>query len=304
MKTEYLNIDKIFPDKDQPRKKTGFEKEEIQELANSIKEVGIIVPLLIQEDGMLIDGERRWRASKLLGLKKVPVVYNDNLTDITRLEYQLIASLNATSCAEEEIAPKVKEYIDKSSFSTRVAATRLGKSQKYIVTMIGQLADLSKEEKSAIKLWRETKGEKGIAPSNLAEIKQQHPDKVEDFIEQAKEEVVTRSEIRNVAKEKAAEKAIQEHKEAYEEAVKSKDSEIKIIRSGEILQNVREEIINTTRELDRFFYKVKVVRFGKLTWSNNKEQKSFSIFVGDALKKAKLWVSVLEKIKSEVEYEN
>jgi len=125
MKTEYLNIDKIFPDKDQPRKKTGFEKEEIQELANSIKEVGIIVPLLIQENGMLIDGERRWRASKLLGLKKVPVVYNDNLTDITRLEYQLIASLNATSCAEEEIAPKVKEYLEKSGYSERSAADRL-----------------------------------------------------------------------------------------------------------------------------------------------------------------------------------
>jgi ParB family transcriptional regulator, chromosome partitioning protein len=170
MKTEYLNIDKIFPDKEQPRKKTGFEKEAIEELANSIKEVGIIVPLLIQENGMLIDGERRWRASKLLGIKKVPVVYNDNLTDVQRLEYQLIASLNATSCAEEEIAPKIKEYIDRSKFSNYVAATRLGRNEAYIRLMIKQLADLNKDEKDIIKLWRDTKGEKGIAPSNLAEI--------------------------------------------------------------------------------------------------------------------------------------
>jgi hypothetical protein len=94
------------------------------------------------------------------------------------------------------------------------------------------------------------------------------------------------------------------NKKAYDEAIKSKDSELRIIRSGEILQNVREEIINTTRELDRFFFKVKAVKFNNLTWSNPKEQKSFRVFVDDALKKANLWVSVLEKIKSEIEYEN
>ena len=48
-------------------------------------------------------------------MKKVPVVFNGNLTDVQRLEYQLIASLNSTSCAEEEIAPKIKEYIERAN---------------------------------------------------------------------------------------------------------------------------------------------------------------------------------------------
>ena len=157
MKSETIKIDLIKPDKNQPRKKTGFNKEEIQELANSIKEVGVIVPLLVQEDYTLIDGERRWRACKLLGMKEVPVIFNKDLKDVERLEYQLICSLNSTSCAEEEIAPKIKEYIDKSKYSYSIAAIRLGRSKSYIENMIVALADLSKSEKDIIKLWRDTK---------------------------------------------------------------------------------------------------------------------------------------------------
>jgi ParB family transcriptional regulator, chromosome partitioning protein len=304
METIKIKIGEIKPDKNQPRKKTGFGKEELEELSNSIKQVGMVVPILIQKDGMIIDGERRWRAAKLIGLKEVPVIYDNNLTDVQRLEYQLICSLNSTSCAEEEIAPKIKEYIDKSGYNKLTAAVRLGVSNTYIHTMIVQLADLNKDEKEIIKLWRDTKGEKGMAPSNLAEAKQIHPEKVKELIEIAKEEVVSRSDIRNIAKEKKLEKDIEEHQEKYEEAIKSKDNEIKIIRTAEIVQNVRQEIINTTRELDRFFYKVKAVRFAKLSWKDKREQKDFKIFVGDALKKATLWVKVLERIKEEVEYEN
>ena len=303
MKSETIKIDLIKPDKNQPRKKTGFNKEEIQELANSIKEVGVIVPLLVQEDYTLIDGERRWRACKLLGMKEVPVIFNKDLKDVERLEYQLICSLNSTSCAEEEIAPKIKEYIDKSGFSNVVAATRLGKTEGYIRTMINMLANLNKEEKDIIKLWRDTKGEKGIAPSNLAEIKQQHPDKVNELIELAKEDVVTRSEIREIAKGKADEKFSEETKKKYEEALKEKDDSLKIIRTAEILQNVREEISNTTKELDRFFYKVKAVKFAKLSWGSSREKKDFGQFVDIAIKKAKNWTEELERIKEEIDYE-
>jgi hypothetical protein len=99
------------------------------------------------------------------------------------------------------------------------------------------------------------------------------------------------------------ETASKENKDKYEEATKSKDEGLKIIRTAEIIQNVREEIINTTRELDKFFYKIKAVRFAKLSWKNKTEQKDFKVFVNDALKKAQFWVKTLERIKEEVENE-
>ena len=102
--------------------------------------------------------------------------------------------------AEEEIAPKIKEYIDKSGYNKLTAAVRLGVSNTYIHTMIVQLADLNKDEKDIIKLWRETKGEKGIAPSNLAEAKQIHPEKVKELIEIAKEEGIKQAKRRSSKK--------------------------------------------------------------------------------------------------------
>lgn len=296
----YKSLSDIKPDKDQPRKKTGFGKEEIRELADSIKEVGVVVPILIQQDGTIIDGERRYRASKLLGLKDVPVIYDNNLSGVKRLEYQLICSLNSTSCAEEEIAPKIKEYIDASGYTEREAAQRLGKSHGYIGTMVKSLANLNKEEKDIIKLWRETKGEKGIAPSNLAELKQNHPEKKEEIIQIAKEELISRSDIRQIAKGKKEIRELEETKERYNEIQEQKSEELKIVRSQEIIDNLRTEIVGAERDLSRFIHKVKIVRFNKLSWKDHKEQSSFAKFIESALGKAQRWVSELERIRMEV----
>jgi hypothetical protein len=91
--------------------------------------------------------------------------------------------------------PKIKEYIEQSGYSSRTAAVRLGRSQTYIQDMVKGLGDINKEEIGIIKLWRETKGEKGMAPSNLIEVKKQHPEKLQEILEIAKEEVVSRSDI-------------------------------------------------------------------------------------------------------------
>lgn len=303
LKTEYLAIEKIYPDKNQPRKKTGFGKEEIEELSNSIREVGIIVPLLIQNNGVLIDGERRWKAAKLLGLNKVPVVYNEDMNELQRLEYQLIASLNSTSCAEEEIAPKIKEYIDKSGFSNVVAATRLGKTEGYIRTMINQLADLSKDEKDIIKLWRDTKGEKGMAPSNLAEAKQIHPEKVEELIEIAKEEVVSRSDIRQIAKEKKDKKDIEDTNKKAEEIKSSKDSEIKVKKTEEMLSDLRTKIDFEFQRINKLMYLVGKVRKTKLYLEKPKEKENFFKYIGGIIDRVENWSKELRNLRDNLELE-
>ena len=70
-----VKITKVEPNREQPRK--FFDEDALQELADSIKQFGIIEPLLVQDKGdhyEIIGGERRWRASKLAGLKEVPVI--------------------------------------------------------------------------------------------------------------------------------------------------------------------------------------------------------------------------------------
>ena len=88
-----LKINEIEPNRDQPRKK--FEEEALQELADSIKQFGILQPLIVQERGdyyEIIAGERRWRAAKLAGLKEVPVVIR-KISDQEIVEMSLIENI-------------------------------------------------------------------------------------------------------------------------------------------------------------------------------------------------------------------
>ena len=73
-----VNINSVEPNREQPRK--AFEEDSLEELAESIREYGILQPLLVQKrDGYyeIIAGERRWRAAKKAGLKEIPVVIRD-----------------------------------------------------------------------------------------------------------------------------------------------------------------------------------------------------------------------------------
>ena len=75
---QFLNIAQIEPNQEQPRK--HFNEEQLKELAESVKNYGILQPLLVQKKGdffEIIAGERRWRAAKLAGLKEVPVLIRD-----------------------------------------------------------------------------------------------------------------------------------------------------------------------------------------------------------------------------------
>ena len=88
-----VDIDKVEPNKEQPRK--NFDEDALLELSESIKQFGILQPLLVQDKDTYYDiiaGERRWRAAKLAGLKKVPVIIK-KLTDQEIVEISLIENI-------------------------------------------------------------------------------------------------------------------------------------------------------------------------------------------------------------------
>ena len=127
-----IKISLIDPNKNQPRKK--FDEEPLQELANSIKIHGVLQPILVVErDGryLIVAGERRFRASKLAGLKEIPCLVGD-FTNSEIKEISIIENLQRKDLTPIEEAKAIKELIDEFGWTQEVVAERLGKSRPAI----------------------------------------------------------------------------------------------------------------------------------------------------------------------------
>ena len=128
-----IDIDLIIPNRYQPRKE--FSAEAITELAESIRECGVIQPILVSElgDGRyeLIAGERRWRASREAGLKDIPAVIRD-CTDEERLEIALIENIQRQDLNALEVATAYKEIIERLNINQDALAKRVGKSRSAV----------------------------------------------------------------------------------------------------------------------------------------------------------------------------
>lgn len=133
------NVDNIVANKFQPR--NHFDESELQELAESIKEHGVLQPLIVRrQEGEqtyeLIAGERRFRASKMLGLSTVPVVVRDIESENTLLELALIENIQRTDLNPVEEAEAYQKLIDKFSYTQEEASKKLGKSRSSIANIL------------------------------------------------------------------------------------------------------------------------------------------------------------------------
>jgi len=116
----------------QPRKK--FDEESLKELADSIKIHGVLQPILVVErDGryLIVAGERRWRASKIAGLKEIPCLVAD-FSNSEIKEISIIENLQRADLSPIEEAKAIKELVDEFGWTQDVIAERLGKSRPAI----------------------------------------------------------------------------------------------------------------------------------------------------------------------------
>lgn len=128
----YLPISKIFSSENQPRK--NFSENELNELAQSIKEHGILQPILVRpkgDDYEIIAGDRRYRASKICDLEKIPCLI-ENISDETASVYALIENIQRKNLNIIEEAEGFNRLIDIHGFSHDEAAQYVGKSRSYI----------------------------------------------------------------------------------------------------------------------------------------------------------------------------
>ncbi len=132
-----LPINEIVPNKDQPRK--TFDQGALQELADSITQHGVLQPLLVRPlptgGYQLVAGERRWRASKMAGLKEVPVVIKE-LSDVETMEIAIIENLQREDLNPIEEAEGLQALIDRCGFTQEDIAVSVGKSRSAIANSL------------------------------------------------------------------------------------------------------------------------------------------------------------------------
>ena len=131
-----VKISKVEPNRDQPRKK--FDEDALLELSESIKQYGVLQPLLVSDKKdyyEIIAGERRWRAAKMAGLKEIPVLVKE-FTDQEMVEISLIENIQREDLNPVEEAEAYKRLIDEFHLKQDEIAERVSKSRTAITNVL------------------------------------------------------------------------------------------------------------------------------------------------------------------------
>ena len=145
-----VKVSDVVPCSFQPR--TEFDREALESLAQSIKEKGVLQPLLVRKKNdkyEIIAGERRWRAAQLAGLNEVPVIVKD-LNDSETLEIALIENLQRENLSAIEEAEGLNRLMNEYAYTQEVIGKVIGKSRSYIANTL-RLLGLPEEIKHQVK---------------------------------------------------------------------------------------------------------------------------------------------------------
>jgi ParB/RepB/Spo0J family partition protein len=149
-------VDKIEANPEQPR--LAFNQETLDELAASIREHGVLQPILVRPIGpntyQLIAGERRWRASKIAGLETIPALIEE-IDDDTALEISIIENLQREDISPLDEAAMYDRMVREHGYSIRKLADKLGKDKGYLENRL-RLADAPEEIRELVSLRKDT----------------------------------------------------------------------------------------------------------------------------------------------------
>ena len=146
-KTNKLSLSEIVPNKYQPRK--NFDEEMLKDLCNSIKERGVIQPIIVRKSNFenskfeIVAGERRWLAARKAGLHDIPVVVTE-VDDLKSLEFAIVENVQRHDLNPLEEAQGYKRLIDQFSYDQEKVSKFIGKSRSYIANAL-RLLNLPKD---------------------------------------------------------------------------------------------------------------------------------------------------------------
>lgn len=148
---QMIPIEQIQPNPDQPRKR--FSEEDLEDLTNSIREKGIIQPLIVRDIGTemyeIVAGERRWRAAQKAQVHHLPVVIR-NFTDVEVLEVAIIENIQRADLNPIEEAVGYRQLMDRFGHTQEKMAEALGKSRSHIANLL-RLLNLPDEVLSLVR---------------------------------------------------------------------------------------------------------------------------------------------------------
>jgi ParB family chromosome partitioning protein len=150
-----LPVDKILPNPAQPR--LSYEEDSLTELADSIREHGVIQPILVRPVGPqyeLIAGERRWRASRLAERRSIPAIVVE-FDESTALEVSIIENLQREDVSPLEEAAMFRKMTDAFGYSVRQLAQKVGKDKGYVENRL-RLADAPPEIRELVSVRKDT----------------------------------------------------------------------------------------------------------------------------------------------------
>lgn len=139
-----VDINKITPNKEQPRR--TFDDSSLDELAESIKQIGIIQPITAKKTGnyyVIIAGERRWRAARKAGITEIPVIVKNDLSDLEALEIALIENIQREDLNPLEEALTYKKFSEEFNLNQEAIADKVGKSRAAVANSM-RLLNLDK----------------------------------------------------------------------------------------------------------------------------------------------------------------
>ena len=152
----HVPIDRIEPNPENPR--LLFEEEALEELAASIREHGVLQPILVRPMGadryQLVAGERRWRAARRAGLPTIPALVEE-LDDDAALEIAVIENLQREDLSPLEEAAMYEKMVTEHGYSIRKLAQKLGKDKGYLENRL-RLADAPEEVRALVSVRKDT----------------------------------------------------------------------------------------------------------------------------------------------------
>lgn len=208
-----LKISDIIPDADQPRR--NFEAKHLEALATSIAEHGVLQPIVVTKEGgkyKIVAGERRWRASQIAGLEKIPAIVR-TLDAQNRLEISLIENVQRENLNAIETATAYVKLKEQFNMSSADVAKRIGKSESSVINTMRLLSLPDKAKHLMV--------EHGLSEGQMRPLIMATPEQIDAVLPKIIEEnwsarKVEQYMVEQKAKAKAAKEATEEAKKRAE----------------------------------------------------------------------------------------